>query len=186
MKNIFLPEFSDLFPRSITLEIRNILNAAENEYGKRDHSFTILGVELTQIPYPHIWFPYSDNDIIIRITEDCLNDMGKAIYQTSHEIIHCLSPCRLEEVTFLEEGLATHFSSQYMLQTYNLDWYSNNPRYYQARQLVEFLLSIDSSIIMKVRLKEPTISKITRDLILQTNENVPPELALLLTSFFNP
>ncbi len=42
---------------------------------------------------PQIWFPNygKSKNIVIQITENCLNDMDRAVFQVAHETIHCLS-----------------------------------------------------------------------------------------------
>ena len=97
-----------------------ILDDAENLYGERDRSFNILGVELCDQVQPMTWYPGSwdgRKDVIIQITKDCETNINKAIFQVSHEVVHCLCPKPGRHANVLEEGLATLFS-MYESNTY--------------------------------------------------------------------
>jgi len=76
---------------TITSKLGHILRTAEERYGKRDHSYTILGVEFSQ-DGPQIWYPGNCKNIIIQISMNCIDDINRAVFQVAHEAIHCLSP----------------------------------------------------------------------------------------------
>ena len=175
------PDGSNL---TITSELGRILRIAEERYGTREQSYTILGVHFTQNKVPNIWYPPSGKHIIIQITMDCMHEMNRAVWQVAHEVIHCLSPVELGEASVLEEGLATLFAIEYTRENGNGFWESDDQRYTEASELVKQLISIDSDIIIKLRKIQPTISLIGKDLIMQTNSNVPEELANNLTKYF--
>lgn len=89
-----------------------LLQKAELLYGKRNTNFIINGVEIINQGKPCICYPFNDNRIVIKITEICRSNKDFAIFQIAHEVIHCLFPNPIEVVTYLEEGLAVHFSIQ--------------------------------------------------------------------------
>jgi len=169
---------------TITSKLGHILKAAEEKYGPRDYSYSILGIEFNQDGHPRIWYPGNDKHIIIQISMNCLNDFNRAVFQVAHEVIHCLCPTGTNNVNVLEEGLANLFSIEYALQNDNGVWTSNDHRYTDASELVKQLLSYDIEIIKKLRLVQPTISLIDKDLILKVNSNVPINLAESLTRKF--
>lgn len=146
----------------------------------------ILGIELTNNDAPQIWFPngYNSRKIIIQITEDCLYDMNKAIYQVAHETIHCLTPSPIDKSNFLEEGTATMFAIQYCIETENFSMKVSSEKYKKAMDLVISLLQYDNDIIKKLRLIQPRLSLVDSELILQVNKNVPLDLANELTEKF--
>jgi hypothetical protein len=173
MSNIFEAERIDGgYSWTIVSKARNIINTAETRYGKRDYSYTILGIELTQEDCPQIWYPGNCKDIIIQITKGCLNNMDKAVFQVAHEAIHCLSPNNGRKTSVLEEGLATLFSTQYAQENNHGNYQADRPEYIDAYNLVSNFLSIDFDIVKKLREIEPTISLINENLILSINPNI--------------
>ena len=108
---------------------------------------------------------------------NCIDDINQAVYQVAHEVIHCLSPTEAKAATVLEEGLASLFAIEYAFTNGNGIWTSKEQEYTDASELVKQLISIDSAIIKKLRMVQPTISLIDKDLIMRTNTNVPEELA---------
>jgi hypothetical protein len=181
MSNIFEAEPIDGgYSWTIVSKLGNIINVAETRYGKRDYSYTILGIELTQEDCPQIWYPGNCKDIIIQITKDCLNNMNQAIFQVAHEVIHCLSPNSGRKANALEEGLATLFATQYIQENNHGNYHASKPEYIDAYNLASNFLSVDPNIIKKIREIEPTISLINRDLILSVNPNMQLDLILKL------
>lgn len=159
----------------------DMLSAAEELFGERNKEYTILGVELAQIDQPQIWFPGSCNHVIIQVTEDCINDMDKAIFQVAHEAVHCLCP-KQGKVSILEEGLATYFS---MFYTKKQDIsYIELPQYQYAYKLSCQLLKYDSEIIKKARRFVPDISNIDKKLLLSICPNIDHALAEEITKVF--
>lgn len=173
---------------SIVSKLGFILNIAEFKYGKRDQKYTILGIELTDQGYPQIWFPSSvfPNSIIIQITEDCLADLDRAMYQVAHEAIHCLRPHPNINSTVLEEGIATHFAHEYMSTfEHKPQWTASTTQYILAKKCIDLMLDNDTEIIKKLLEKELDFSKITEDMILEVSPEFPKDLAQILTTDFD-
>jgi len=98
------------FSFTLTSKLGDILNFAEAQYGLRDYSYTILGIEFYNLPNPQIWYPQDCKHIAIQLTTRCLIDFNEGIYELAHEAIHCLSPTEGKfPATVLEEGIATYF-----------------------------------------------------------------------------
>lgn len=169
---------------TITSKLGHILRTAEEKYGQRDHTYTILGVEFNQDGHPRIWYPGDCKNVVIQISMNCINDINRAVFQVAHEAIHCLCPTGQNSANVLEEGLANLFSIEYTLANGHGIWASNDQKYTDASELVKQLLSFDQEIIKKLRLVQPTISSIDKDLILSINPNVPEGLADNLTRIF--
>jgi hypothetical protein len=170
---------------SIISKMADMLVKAEFKYGEKDKTYTVFGIELTDEEKPSIWYPSTGvKHIIIQITQNCLNDMNQAVFQVSHEIIHCLSSQKENKANVLEEGLATHFSIEYCRDSKHTVYPIKDKRYKKAQELVEQLLSIDTDIIKKVREIEPIISKISKDLLLKINPKITSKLAEILTMSF--
>jgi len=162
---------------TITSKMGDMLQKAEAKYGERDKTYTILGIELSSVGNPYIWYLGDRKQIIIRINEFCLNDMDYAVFQVSQEIIHCLCPTGGSNATYLEEGLATHFGNEYYRSCGYVKWHVNDPKYIEALNLVEQLFRIDAEIIKKVRNIEPIISLVTKNQLIDVNKNIPECLA---------
>lgn len=169
---------------TITTLLGHILGTAEAKYGNRDHSYTILGIELYDGTNPDFWFPGNCKNVVIRITNDCREDINKAVFQVAHESIHLLNPKVLGCTTYLEEGLATYFSKEYLYLEANCNMLINEAKYRTAYDLVKYLLSIDGSIIRKLRMRQPNISLITEEILLNENPNIPSSIAKKVTTNF--
>jgi hypothetical protein len=162
-----------------------ILMTAEEKYGKRDKSYTVLRIDFTDQEVPHIWYPDDCKNVVIRITENCKKDMNQAVFQIAHETIHCLCPTKKDTANILEEGLANLFSIEYCRENnHGSDWKATNQAYTDASNMVEALLEIDKDIIKKLRVIEPTISDITKEIILRVNSEISEGLANDLTKMF--
>ncbi len=164
-----------------------ILKDAEGLYGERDRSFNILGVELCDQEQPQTWYPCGWNgqkDVIIQITKDCENNLKKAIFQVSHEVIHCLCPKPGRHANVLEEGLATLFST-YESNKFGTGYHPGSLLYISAMEIVEELLSYDETIIKKARMMEPDISLITKEMLLAFHPSIKDDLLEILLKPFS-
>lgn len=164
-----------------------ILKDAEGLYGERDRSFNILGVELCDQEQPQTWYPGGWNgqkDVIIQITKDCENNLKKAIFQVSHEVIHCLCPKPGRHANVLEEGLATLFST-YESNKFGTGYHPGSLLYISAMEIVEELLSYDETIIKKARMMEPDISLITKEMLLAFHPSIKDDLLEILLKPFS-
>ncbi len=128
---------------TVASRLGEFLQMAENEYGERDKSWTILGVEFTDEKQPSNWHPFDSKrkNIIIQLTKDAANDEKRALFQLSHEVFHVLSPTGKRDSTYLEEGLATYFSIQASRKAgiRISPAYIASPRYRQAYRMIETL-----------------------------------------------
>lgn len=164
-----------------------ILKDAENLFGERDRSFNILGVELCDQEQPQTWYPGSwdgQKDVIIQITKDCQTNLKKAIFQVSHEVIHCLCPKPGRHANVLEEGLATLFST-YESNKFGIGYHTDSVLYISAMKKVEELLSYDETIIKKARMMEPDISLITKEMLLGFHPSIKDDLLEILLKPFS-
>lgn len=158
-----------------------LLQKAEELYGKRIPDFIIDGVELTNENKPCICYPFNDNHIKIKITNICRDDKDYATFQIAHEIIHCLCPNPIEIVTYLEEGLAVYFQLEC---ANNICLCSDDYKYIKAVELLKNLLVYDNDIIRKARTIEPNISKITGEILLSICPQIDKDLLYALATLF--
>ncbi len=98
---------------TLASRLGELLGMAEDEYGERDKSWTILGIEFTDRNQPRNWHPFdykNKKNIIIQLTKRAAHNEKEALFQLSHEVFHSLIPTGGNDATFFEEGLATYFS----------------------------------------------------------------------------
>ena len=174
------------FSYTLTSKMGDILNNAETLYGKRDYSYTILGIEFYNLPNPQVWYPQNCKHIVIQLTARCLINFNEGVYELAHEVIHCLSPTAGQfPATVLEEGLATYFAVDYTQKNGHGN-FSNivDPKYRNAYNLFAQLIGIDIDIVKKLRQVQPTISLITQTDIITANNAIPVQLATDLTQIF--
>lgn len=170
---------------TITSKLSHIIQTAECNYGERDKTYTILGVEFTNNGNPQIWYPGNCKHIAIQITMNCQNDLNRAVFQVAHEVIHCLSPSGGQNANVLEEGLANLFSIEYCKKFgHGNSWVSSQQEYTDASKKVKQLLEIDKEIIKKIRTIHKTVSINDKTMLLDINPNIPEELAIELTNKF--
>ena len=135
------------------------LKAAEQKYGERDRSWTILGVEFTKSGPPQVWYPGSNDgrrDVIVQLTTNCAGDMIRQLFQLSHESIHLLSPTGSGHATVFEEGLAAYFSIVYIQNRLhfgpNPDQWFQNSKYLPAYHIISNVYRIHPDADARIRM----------------------------------
>jgi len=137
-----------------------MLRDAQERFGERDQSYTILGFEFCG-DIPQLWYPGNCRHIVIQLTISCLTNLSQACYQLAHECIHLLSPSGGQHANVFEEGLANHFAHRYVQDTFHFDMPVTVPSYQAARSLIEQLLALNSDSVKTIRAKQPTIYRIS-------------------------
>ena len=159
---------------------------AEEKFGPRDTSWTLLGIDFAP-DGGKTWTPGNGRHIIIHLSMDCLADRQDAYCQLAHECIHLLSPTGKADANVLEEGLAVYFEQWYMHHVFGEGWWSGQmtvANYANAYTLATQLLALDADIIKKIRQSQPVIALITAEQILELCPDAPRELALALAQSF--
>lgn len=110
------------------------------------------------------------------------------MYQLAHETIHCLGPHSGINANVLEEGLATHFSAEYMDQHEGQpDWHpaDTDHKYVLALKCIKKAFEIDLDIVTKLVAKERNFVNITEDMFFEVSPGFPQVLAKILTTDFD-
>lgn len=150
---------------TLTTRLGQMLREAEGRFGKRDRSYTILGIEFAD-DGPQLWFPGNCQHVAVQLSTDCLSDTARACYQLAHEVIHLLSPTGARNATNLEEGLATCFAEDYMREHFSGAWTPILPSYEAAGVAARSLLNKNPEVIKEIRIQELVISRIVPELLL--------------------
>ena len=154
-----------------------LLSDIECMFGPRDHSFTLVGIDLDSTPgaSPRLWYPDSgiapdDPDrrsrhVIIRLTSNALIELTRARWQLAHECFHLLDPWN-EQVdgrpsSWLEEGLASWYQNSRVPEA---EWHEG--LYALAEDLVTPLMNeLPKAIKLIRRERGLRISAITPDVL---------------------
>lgn len=154
----------------------------EAQFGERDRSKTILGIEFCDSG-PQTWFPGNRGHIVIQLGLSAKEDPVQALFQLAHESVHLLDPVVFGFATVLEEGLATHFSLQYIKQ-FHSNYTTSDQKYAAAARLVAQLLDIDPMVIKDLRSKGIKISQISASQLVAVCPQLPKSVALALSTPF--
>jgi len=168
---------------TLASRLGEMLHRAEQLFGPRDQSYTILGVEFSS-GTPQLWYPGSRKHIVIQLTNECLTDSVRAHYQLAHESVHLLAPTGGKNANVLEEGLAMYFADTYLHDIFAKFMPPGLTSYAAAAEKVRQLLAIDQNLVRTLRIKQPAIHLTTADDILAVRPDVPRDLAECLVKPF--
>ncbi|BCV58069.1 hypothetical protein TUM17384_20140 [Shewanella algae] len=162
------------------------IEEASKLYGKPIHSRTILPIKFRTFGGPDCTFPTYDT-IQVTVRNYCQSNNNSAYYQISHEAIHTLSPTDKNNVTFLEEGVATRFSHDFLFKHTGTKWISSeDPLYDEAWELVNKLVAVEDNAISILFSKYRTLSDLTAQNIIDEIPAVSQDLADRLATKFYP
>ena len=167
---------------TLASRLGEMISHLEAQFGSRDRSWTILGIEFCESG-PRTWYPGNRGQIIIQLSRSASTDLVQALFQLAHESVHLLDPTAFSHATVLEEGLATHFSLQYIKQ-FHPNYTTNDTKYATAASLVAQLLNLSPMVIKNLRSKDIKISQITASQIVAVCPQLPKSVALALTTPF--
>jgi hypothetical protein len=172
------PEWKDITDRCKST-VEELFTIAEEHYGDRVNRIPVSVFE-AKCDGPQTFFGKAFADAKIRIQEIPENVNGnQRRYQLAQEIIHCLSPVPPNELTFFEKGLAQVFAHCPAVSV-GIER-TSNPKYAKARDLCESLeRECGRDIVRGLRKKQPYISRIKPDLIIEVCPKFSSELAELL------
>jgi len=178
------------FSWTLAAVLGEIILKAEEMFGDRDRSYTLLGIDFAPDPLgaSRTWTPGNCKHIIVQLSMDCLTDRYQAYLNLAHEGVHLISPTGKADANVLEEGLAVYFSRWYMNDVFGDGWWNGRLKkdaYGQAFDAVTELLQYDENIIKKLRHVQPTIAYITAEQIQAHCPAAPKELAAFLASRFS-
>jgi hypothetical protein len=131
---------------TLTTLLGEWLYRAEQRFGARDQSWTILGVEVGSTR-PQVWFPGGSErkHIAIHLSYHCHSNEAEARYELAQEIVHLLAPNGGGPARNIEEGVATLFANDVGPR------HVTAPSYVKVLGYVQELLRVDPDAITKLR-----------------------------------
>ena len=153
----------DGYTWTLVSRLGEMLYMAEDLFGPRDRSYTILGVEFVS-DSPRIWYPGNCQHIIIQLDLSAATNMFQACYQLAHETIHLLAPTGGKNANNLEEGVACYFAAYYLKTKLNApNWRPNLPSYKRVLKRVAPILDADLDCVRRLRNYQPSFSRMCRE-----------------------
>ena len=168
------------YERTLMDELSKIMKEVELLFGPRDSSYELLAPRISECHCAHPYV-YPFRKVRIYLPPDS-KTRHVASYQLSHEAIHVLGPTQ-SWATVLEEGLATWFSHEYMSRVWGLQFSEPNRWYAEARRAVAPLIAKNKFVIKELRVREPQISKIDEELLVEV-AGIEHEQARILCADF--
>lgn len=163
------------FSWTLTTRLGSILREVEQRYGRRDQSWTILGVEFSPAG-PQIWYPGNCQQVAIQLGLGALGSTSLACYQIAHECVHLLAPTGGRSAPVIEEGLATVFAEDYVKREFCLTHVTQKDTYRHAADLVRHLLAAAPDAIDRLRAVQSSFARFTHETFVEANLAVPSAL----------
>jgi len=135
------------FSWSLTSLLGRMLADAEQRYGPRDKSWTILGIEFCEVG-PRVWFPGNRRHVSILLSNIARENPIIAQYELAQEIVHLLAPNGGGPAPVIEEGVATIFANEWVKPMR-----VSSGSYSEAEKLAQTLLTADPMSIKILREK---------------------------------
>ena len=162
---------------TLASRLGEMLHMAEELFGPRDCSYTILGIEFGP-DNPRIWYPGNRRHIIIQLDLSAATNILQACYQMAHETVHLLAPSCGRNANNFEEGVACYFAAYYMKYKFNQpNWSPTLPSYRCALEIIAPRLNEDIGCIRRLRKNQPSFRKMSKEAVSSefpqlTSENV--------------
>ena len=170
---------------TLASRLGEMLDMAEELFGPRDPSYTILGMEFGP-DNPRIWYPGNRRHIIIQLSLSAGTNMSQACYQMAHETIHLLAPSGGRNATNFEEGVACYFAAYYMKKKLNVpSWRLTLPSYKRALEVIKPRLDEDIGCVRRIRKHQPAFQYMTGEEIVKEFPNLTADDLNFLTSHFD-
>lgn len=170
------------FTWTLASRLGQMLRKAENQFGPRDKSFTIVGIEFRD-GVPRVWFPGNCGHVVVQLGLTAMQDPNRAIFQLAHECVHLLDPAS-GTTNNLEEGVATHFSLEFMQSQLGVSYQTGDPKYDNACSLVRSLLAVRNDVVKELRRLHGPLRGITAQQISAVCSGLNSSIAQHLASPF--
>ncbi len=155
--------------QTLMKELLSILKEADLLLGPRDTSYQLATPRITECASSRTYILSPLRKTRVFLSREAKTTPWKASLELAHEAIHLLSPVRLgSSLTILEEGLAEWFAQRYVSRVHDMIFERGaNPKADAVMNAVSTLLSRNQSVIKQLRTREPVISKIDENLLIE-------------------
>ena len=154
-------------------------------FGPRDSSFQLSIPRLTECASSRTYIFRPLRMTRIYLSSEARTKPWRASVELAHEAIHVLSPVGLASgPTILEEGLAEWFAQRYVSRVHQRSFErGSDPKADAVMRAVSSLLAKNQSVIKQLRTRQPTISKIDEELLVEVAGIDRNQAKFLCTNF---
>jgi len=171
--------------KTLMQELLKIFKEAERVFGPRDTSYQLSEPRLTECASSRTYFIRPLRIARIYLSRDSATKPSVASLELAHEAVHVLSPVALGgTLTILEEGLAECFAQRYVNRVHGLSFeLGANPKADAVMRAVSTLLAKNQFVIKELRTRQPVISKIDENLLVEVAGVERSQAKFLCTNF---
>jgi hypothetical protein len=170
---------------TLASRLGEMLHMAEELFGPRDPSYTVLGIEIGP-DNPRIWYPGNCRHIIIQLCLSAATSISQACYQMAQETVHLLAPSGERNATNFEEGVTCYFAAHYMKKRLNQSsCIPTLPSYKRALEVITPRLDEDIYCVRRLRENQPSFGDMSREEISEGFPDLTPNELRFLTSQFD-
>ena len=171
--------------QTLMQELSRIFKEAELMFGPRDTSYQLSQPRISECASSRTYFIRPLRIARIYLSHKSRTEPSVASLELAHEAIHVLSPIALGgTLTILEEGLAEWFAQRYVNRVHGLSFERGaNPKADAVMRAVETLLAKNKLVIKNLRTRQPVISKIDEQLLVEVAGIEPSQAKFLCTDF---
>lgn len=164
-----------------------LLADAQREYGARDASWNLLGLEVAaagEMPAVRT-SPIGGRNCVLRLSMDAAESADLLDWQLSHEVVHLLGPRPPAETTVFEEGVASYNQHRTRSAILGINAAFPDPRYQNAFDLVRPWLNASPPGVSRLRAATGGyLSSFSPDILRWAFPDMPNETALALAARF--
>jgi hypothetical protein len=174
------------YEQTLMQELLKIFKEAELLFGPRDASFQLSTPRITDCASSRSYFLRPLRMTRIYLSRDARTKPWLASLELAHEAVHALSPVPFGSgLTILEEGLAEYFAQRYVTRVHHEFSFErgSNAKADAVMEAVSTLLAKNEFLIKHLRTRQPVISKIDEQLLVEVAGVEPRHAKFLCTDF---
>ena len=182
---VFLSASDRSHEQTLMQELLRILKEAELLFGPRDASYQLSIPRLTECTSSRSFIFRPLRMTRVYLSRESRTKPWVASLELAHEAIHVLSPGGFGSgPTILEEGLAETFAQRYVNRVYGLTFERGaDPKADAVMRAVSTLLAKNQFVIKQLRTRQPVISKIDENLLIEVAGVERSQAKFLCTDF---
>lgn len=175
------------YEQTLMQELLRIFKEAELQFGPRDASYQLSIPRITDCASSRTYILRPLRMTRIYLSRDSRTKPWIASLELAHEAIHILSPIAFGSgPTILEEGLAEYFAQRYANRVHDLTFErGSNPKADTVMRSVSTLLAKNKFVIKDLRTRQPVISKIDENLLVEVAGIERSHAKFLCTDFLS-